>query len=102
MRWEETPDLFGSGCGIATYGDFTCGICGTEHNKGNDAAQDYDGDSVGVTEFAGIEVCYDCFEKIETEIVNRMKYILPWYRRIVERRRESLDAADNALKSVGA
>jgi hypothetical protein len=102
MRWDESPGLFGLGVGTSTCGDFTCGICGTEHNKGNDAAEDYSGDSVGFEDFAGIEICENCFETIETEILGRMKHILPWYRRIVERRRESLDAADHALKAVGA
>ncbi len=102
MRWDDSPELFGNGCGTSTCGDFTCGICGNEYNKGNDANEDYSGDSEGVTEFAGIEVCGNCFEAIETEILGRMKHILPWYRKIVERRRESLDMADTALKSVGA
>jgi hypothetical protein len=102
MRFEDTPNLFGDGCGVSTGGDFTCSVCGVEHNKGNDEDQNYSDDFIGVVEFAGMEICGNCFEDVENEILRRMNYIIPWYRRIIEARRERLDSADTALKSIGA
>ncbi|MCL2869225.1 hypothetical protein FWF48_00225 [Candidatus Saccharibacteria bacterium] len=86
MRFEETPGLFGSGVGSATNGDFTCGVCHTRYNEGNDESRDYFGDSVPNAFFAGLEICGDCFERVEDEVLRRMSDILPWYGRIVEKR----------------
>jgi hypothetical protein len=87
-RFIDSPELFGRGVGISTCGDFTCAICGMKHNQGNDKTEDYDGESIPVTTFAGVEVCGDCFEKIENEILRRMPDILQWYKKILERRAE--------------
>jgi hypothetical protein len=87
-RFIDSPELFGCGTGIATCGDFTCAICGVKYNNGNDETEYYDGESITVTDFAGVQVCGDCFEKIENEILRRMPDILQWYKKILERRDE--------------
>lgn len=100
MRYEDTPELFGDGMGIGTYGDIKCDICGTVHNEGEDDRGVYDGDSVGHTDFAGLTVCECCFERIENEVLHRMPSILKWYRRILNKRRERLNRIECDLKAV--
>jgi len=80
-RLIDSLFLFGNGTGVSTCGDFTCDICGAKYNEGNDANEDYDGDSEPYDNFAGLTVCVDCYEKIETSIINRMPQILAWYKK---------------------
>jgi hypothetical protein len=77
-RFIDSPELFGCGTGISTCDDFTCAICGTKYNNGND-------ESIPVATFAGVKICGDCFEKIENEILCRMPDILRWYKKILDR-----------------
>jgi hypothetical protein len=84
MRFEDTPELFGVGMGVSTCSDLICNICHNHYNEGNDKTGDYDGDSVLYTDFAGLVVCYACFEAIEKEILHRMPDILSWYKRILD------------------
>lgn len=102
MRHEETPELFGSGCGAGTCGDIRCEICGTLYNEGNDEAEDYSGDSELHTTFAGLTVCHCCFEKVEAEVLHRMPDILAWYHRILDKQKKELAGDEQALKTVGA
>jgi len=92
--------LFGTGVGTATCGDIKCDFCGTLHNEGNDAAEDYDGDSVSWTSFAGLTVCECCFPKIEQEVYRRMDDILVWYRRVQDRKRKRLEKTEELLKAA--
>lgn len=85
MRFEHTPELFGRGCGISTCGDIKCHICGTKYNEGMDELEEYYNDSVRHTDFAGIEICDCCFEKIEEEIWRRREDIISWMKRRIER-----------------
>lgn len=101
-RIEDTPELFGRGCGVSTCGDFKCDWCGIEYNKGADANEDYSGDSVGHTDFAGKQICECCFGSIESAVLQRMGDILPWYRRHVERVKKSVEKADSNLRAVGS
>lgn len=78
--------LFGVGVGISTCGDFTCAFCNKKYNEGNDKKQRYDGDSIPIENFAGLDVCGDCFSKIEMEILGRMPSILEWYKNILEKK----------------
>jgi hypothetical protein len=86
MRLENSVDLFGSSPGHSTHGDFTCDVCKTKYNEGNDATENYDDDSIPYTEFAGLMVCGDCFEAIECEVLARMDDIIAWYKRAVNKR----------------
>ncbi|MDR0475078.1 MAG: hypothetical protein LBH43_15565 [Treponema sp.] len=99
-RFEDSPDLFGRSPGISTCGDFTCSICGTRYNTGNDENEDYDGDSIEVTTFAGAEVCGNCFERIEKEILRRMTDILSWYKRLLLSQKKDFDNFDVFIKSI--
>ena len=83
MRYDDSPELFGCGIGTSTCGDIECDMCGTLYNQGNDEAEDYDGDSVLHTTFAGLQVCECCFARVENEVLYRMPYILPWYKKIL-------------------
>ena len=80
-RLIDSDFLFGNKTGVSTCGGYTCAYCGTKDNEGNDEAQNYDGDSIPVEYFAGLSVCYECYETIETEIINRMPQILAWYKK---------------------
>jgi hypothetical protein len=84
MRFEDTPELFGSGVGTGTCGDIRCDICGTSYNEGEDEREVYDNDSVTHTSFAGLTVCFCCFEKIEKEVLRRMPDIINWYTRLLQ------------------
>jgi hypothetical protein len=87
MRHDDSPDLFGGGCGAGTSGDIECDICQEKYNQGADDAEDYHHrPTVGWTSFAGMTVCDCCFESIEDEILRRMPQILPWYQKIVDKR----------------
>ena len=100
-RLIDSNDLFGAGFGESTCGDLVCDICGTKYNEGNDETEDYDGDSVIYTEFAGKTVCYNCFEAIENEILHRMPDILAWYKKIIEARKEHVKSDEAMLTAIG-
>jgi hypothetical protein len=96
-RFIESPDLFGHGAGISTCGDFTCGICGTKYNEGNDEAENYNDESILLTDFAGIQICGDCFEDVENEILYRMPDILKWYKQIIQSKKAHLEEMEKLL-----
>lgn len=96
-RIEDSPALFGSGVGRATYGDTTCGLCGLKYNEGEDRRGCYDGDSVRYEEFAGLVICECCFARVEQEVLLRMPTILAWYARYVRRCRASVDEQERLL-----
>lgn len=101
MRHFDTPDLFGEGFGSGTCGDIYCDVCKTLFNEGNDKNEQYDGESVGFTNFAGLTVCDCCFERVENEVEQRMPQILVWYRAIVEKRREDVAKDVRLLDDIG-
>ena len=98
-RFEDTPDLFGSGMGWSTAGEFTCCICGITFNEGADETEDYDND-IGIINFAGNNVCEGCFEHVEQEILNRMDDIIPWYKRYIEAHRKRVDKEQALIDSL--
>jgi len=81
MRFEDTPELFGGGCGISTAGDIKCHLCGTKYNEGADKNEQYTDDYIRHTDFAGVDICDCCFEKIEEEIWRRRENIIRWMKR---------------------
>jgi len=100
-RIEDTPELFGRGNGISTCGDFTCAICGTRFNDGNDAAEHYEDAPIPVTDFAGVQVCGFCFGAVEREILSRMPDIIPWYKRRLAAQQAKLNAMQQELSNGG-
>lgn len=100
MRIFDTPELFGMGCGSGTCGDIQCDMCKTKYNQGNDKSENYSGDSILHTDFAGIQVCECCFEKIENEVLLRMPDILKWYRQILNSKKKNLKEKDMLLRRV--
>lgn len=100
MRIEDTPELFGVGAGSGTCGDITCEWCGQKYNEGNDAAEDWDGDSVVYTEFAGKTVCECCFEKVEDEVLRRLPDAIPWYSRLLARKKDFVDGEIKKVESL--
>jgi hypothetical protein len=103
MRFDDSPELFGCGCGGGTIGEIVCEFCGAVYNKGVGDDPPPDTESVTFTWFAGKQVCKCCFEKIENEVLRRISYILPWYRKIIEQKvnigKEHI-AALNAIEST--
>lgn len=99
-RFEDSPELFGIGSGRGTCGDIRCDICEELYNEGADESEDYSGDSVTWTDFAGMSVCFCCFGKIEQEVLFRMPAILTWYKRILEAKRTHLEKAEKLLEAL--
>lgn len=95
MRFEDAPGLFGCGIGVGTTQEVTCGICKTTYPDTGE-----NGDTVTWTEFAGLEVAECCFEKIEVEIWRLRDDVLPWIRRILEKRKASNDANMKELDAI--
>lgn len=99
-RFENTPGLFGAECGTKTHGDFVCGICQTRYFEGADAAQDYDNEGVMEATFAGLDICGNCFERVESAVLGRMPAILSWYKRLLTARRAKLEQDEAALATA--
>jgi len=99
-RFEDTPELFGGEVGGGTCGDIECSFCGSKYNQGNDAKEEYNGDSVTWTEFAGLVACSCCFDKIEEEVWGRRGDILLWMDRRMERYQKNLDKDREKLGAV--
>ena len=78
MRFEDSPGLFGCGVGHGTHGEVKCGFCGNVFNKGADDTEDYNNEGILVADFAGLECCETCFEKIEGEIWRRRRDVMAW------------------------
>ena len=95
MRFEDTPGLFGCGCGTSTSRAFTCGWCGAKY--GGDESGD---ETVGTVDFGDKEICDECWETIENAVLRRMGDILPWYRRILDDRKKRIAKMDKKLKAV--
>jgi len=83
-RFEDSPDLFGVGSGVATCGDIRCEWCGLLHNEGEDERGAYDNDGVSWTQFGDKAICECCFAKIEEAVWQRRRDILPWLKRRVK------------------
>ena len=100
-RFEDSPNLFGAGFGDSTSRELICEYCGKVYNKGvDDDSNDEEGIDVPYTDFAGKQICYCCFEKIENEILIRIPEILKWYRKIVEARKKSVQVDEILLKGL--
>jgi len=91
MRFEDTPNLFGCGAGTSTSGGFECDMCGVFYDEGG---------WIRWTTFARIQICENCFEEIEKEVLHRMSDILPWYKRILERKRKQLKEAQSQVNEI--
>jgi hypothetical protein len=102
MRFEDTPELFGGGCGTGSNGDLICEFCGKTYKDREDKdGNPYDSsESISITTFAGKQVCDCCFEEIENEILSRMDDIIPWFTRILKAQHKNLENYDNMLKEL--
>jgi len=94
-RFEDTPDLFGHGAGVGTTRKIVCGICGEVYSVGGEL-----GDTVSYTDFAGMEVAFCCFERIERDIWARRHAILPWIERILARGQKDIDRSRKDLGRI--
>jgi len=103
-RFENSPNLFGWGVGGSTMAEVICEVCGKVYNEGigieDDDRNEDKGESVLHTEFAGLQVCECCFEKIENAVLSRMPDILKWYRNIIASRKESIQENEALLKGL--
>lgn len=103
MRHEDSPELFGGGCGVSTVGNITCGFCLTDYTDRedpNDPSGGFSDVSIAHTDFAGLQVCDCCYERIEQEILYRIHDILIWYGKILDRQKRTLVANEDALADV--
>ena len=102
IRFEDSPELFGGGCGSSTVLEFTCHRCGTEYNKGNKGEEDNSesDEYVRYTIFAGMKICGACFAAIECDVLRRIPEILPWYRNILAEERARLEKAESLLANL--
>jgi hypothetical protein len=107
-RFEESQDLFGRGTGDSTNGELYCEFCGKTYNEGADDETDgrepddhYDEfDSIGYTSFAGHQVCENCFEIIESEVLRRMPDILKWYKRVLSSQKADIKNGETMLNDL--
>jgi len=69
MRFEDTPGLFGAS-GVSTEGNIKCEFCGNEYLDREDGAGEafQDMDPIYFCDFAGLQVCQCCFERIEKAV----------------------------------
>lgn len=88
-RYGDSTGLFGAGVGSSTCGEFTCGLCKTVYNQ-NCCSEEDGGDYVRTERFAGVEVCEECFERIERSVLHRLGDILPWVAKILEEKQSEL------------
>ena len=103
VRFEDSPELFGGGCGSGSYAEEKCDVCEAVHNEGCGASEDDDDlseDSVSWTDFGPLHVCECCFEIIENAVFARMGDIVPWYGRILASQRDALERRERALKEI--
>lgn len=98
MRYIDSPDLFGNGCGSSSCGEIICEFCGTVHNKEID--DETEGEYIRDTNFAGLSICECCFERIENEILHRMPDILKWYKSIIDEREKRLKNDKSLLDGI--
>lgn len=101
-RFEDTPDLFGNGAGVSTYGPFTCDKCKRDYNQDVESGREANchGSPVTHTTFAGMEICEECFDSIEHEILNRMGDLLPWYARYLDRCEKNLKKRRDEMRTI--
>ena len=93
-RFENTPELFGSGLGASTSGGITYDWCGVEYPEGDE--------SIGHTSFGGKQICDCCFETIETAVLKRMEDIIPWYIRILNEKEKGIRQRKAQIKGLKA
>lgn len=90
-RFEDTPDLFGVGVGAGTYANINCDWCRTKYSGRETADGEATSDeSITWTDFGDLQICDCCFEKVENAVLERMDAIVPWFIRILAKRRERL------------
>jgi len=102
-RFEDSPDLFGRGMGVATAHRIKCGWCGNDYNfyhEEDDELIDDDLDTTPYTEFADKKICSCCWEKIEDEIFSRMPDVLKWYSRILRDHRAAATRDIGIIKDI--
>jgi len=105
-RWEDSPDLFGSGIGTSTQGEQTCDLCGRVHNEGADDRARAEGDgvydeypSVAWTGFLGLEVAECCWGRIEESVWSRRADVAKWLRKRARIVNEACEALLKDLES---
>ncbi|MDO8471994.1 MAG: hypothetical protein Q7S64_02520 [bacterium] len=102
-RFQDSIELFGQGFGSSTQGKIQCDICDTVYNEGLTGVFEDDeeeGAEVPNTDFAGLTVCYCCYDKIETAVVERLDTLLPWLARLLASQQVALTADADRLRRV--
>jgi hypothetical protein len=103
MQFKDSQGLFGLGIGGSTCAEIKCDVCGTIHNKGCDPDADRnptEGDWVKNTQFAGMTVCFCCYEKIENAVLSRIDDIIPWYRDLLKAQRKILEDREKVFTDL--
>lgn len=100
-RFEDTPGLFGVGVGGGTYGDVTCDWCGTEYTgrEGKDGEATGD-EAISITYFGDLQIASCCFEKVEEAVLSHIDVIVPWFTRILRKKRNRLSGQEGRLKEL--
>ncbi len=98
-RLEDSVSLLGSGSGIRSYAEIKCQLCGKVYNEGCDDGSERGLSDEGVSwaYFAGLQVAECCWDKIERSVYEHMSNIIPWYKRILDRRRTRLNQDEERL-----
>ena len=100
LRFEDTPGLFGTETGGGTYRNITCEWCGTKyrHREHPDGEPKDNDNRINFDQIFDKQVCECCFAKIELAVLRDLPRILPWYKRLLQKR---LAATQKDLSIVG-
>jgi hypothetical protein len=83
-RIENSEGLFGSDSCERTILDVKCDLC--KHTY--PSCDDRSGDTNDYVLFAGLEICPECYERIEKAVLQNMPLIIPWFIKIIKKREE--------------
>lgn len=98
-RFIDSPELFGREVGQSTNSDFCCAICGNKYGDPEDV-QGVGDNFVRYTDFAGLEICENCFEKVENEVLHRMPDIINWYTKMLTKRHLTLSLEEQRVRRL--
>ena len=101
-RFEDSLYPFGSDVnGSETYGNIKCDWCGREYTGREDKfGNNITDDAIGFYQFGNLQVCDCCFENLEYVVLSRMDDIIPWFIRILKKRKVILERQEGMIAKL--
>lgn len=88
-RFEESSGLFGQPGG-GTGGNIKCEWCGKNYT----GRENKEGEAIFFDQFGRLQICDCCFGEVEAAVLSLMPRIIPWFIRILRRKRRQLTQYD--------